>query len=350
MSGPRTLLVAGSAAALLFAASCAGPETMEKPAMEINGLKTIVVGDDNLQLGCMKSSLDHLGVDVSLPWLAGSTGHAFIISMTRGLCPSTPWNSLAGYYRSGQMTALGRNVGFELEVHAAESDDPALASKKRAALRACRDAIGAGRPCYGYYNFHYQMIAKVGEAGLYTVKGQGPLLSEGKGGFEVCIVRPGKPADDRTALKDGLTFALAHAEYDAAGGRKYGADAQNAHGLAAYDRWIAHIEKGDPGDMWRAAPAWYACRSLAADCLAEAQTRIPDETLTPLFRQAEEAYAEAAEHLKPLAEKFTERTARDHKAWLQDEAVRKSVLEHLRAARTADEKAMSILVQIAGGL
>jgi len=350
MNGSRMLLAIGGAATLLFAASCTGPETTGKPAMKLTGLKTIVVGDDNLQLGCIKSSLDYLDLDVSLPWIAGVTGHAFIISITRGLCPSTPWNSLAEYYRSGEMRALAEKAGFVLQYHAAGSDHPALAARKRAALRECRGAIAKGLPCYGYYNFHYQMIARAGPDGLYTVKGQGPLLAPGKDGFEICIVHPGKPADDRNALKDGINFAIAYSEFGRADGKEYGPDAPNAHGLAAWDRWIAHIEKGDPGSMWRAAPAWYACRSLAADCLTEARERIPDETLAPLFQQAEDAYAEVAEHLKPVAEKFTERTAKDHKAWLEDDATRDDVLKHLQAARAADEKAMTILVQIAAGL
>ena len=201
-----------------------------------------------------------------------------------------------------------------------------------------------------YHNFHYQMLARHDQKGLYTVKGQGPIPFGGKDGFELCVIRRGKPADDRTALKAGIEFALAYFASGSTPQGEHKADAHDAHGQAAWDRWIAHIEKGDPGNMWRPAPAWYACRHLAAQCLVEAQTRIPDEQLVVLFSQAGAAFADAASHLKPLADKFTGSTFNNHKKWLQDEATRHEVLKHLRAAKAADEKAMKLLERIVAAL
>ena len=37
------------------------------------------------RLGCIKGCLDYLGRDISLPWLYGCTGHAFIISLDPGV-------------------------------------------------------------------------------------------------------------------------------------------------------------------------------------------------------------------------------------------------------------------------
>jgi hypothetical protein len=58
------------------------------------------------------------------------------------------------------------------------------------------------------------------------------------------------------------------------------------------------------------------------------------------------AYARVAEHLKPIAERFTPKTGRKHKEWLKHAAIRKSVVENLRAARAADERAGKVLAQI----
>jgi hypothetical protein len=307
-------------------------------------LKTVVVAEDNLQIGCMRSCLDYLDADISTPWLAGTTGHAFIISIAKGLCPSTPEQSLAEYYRSGRMTELCRNAGFVLEHRFADSDDPVAAAKRSAAFAECRKAMRQGFPCYAYHNFHYQMLARHDQTGFYTVKGQGPVDREG--GFEVCIVRPCEPADDRAALKAALQFALEYADFGRTGEKKHGTDAGQAHGSAAYDRWIAHVEKGEPGAMWRAAPAWYGCRALAVQFFDEAQQRIGDAELAPLLKAARDAYAEVASHLKPIARRFTPATGKRHKQWLQDDATRNDVLTDLRAAKAADEKALGILAQI----
>ncbi len=220
----------------------------EGNAMEMKGLKTVVVAEDNLQMGCMRSCLNHLNANISTPWLAGMTGHAFVISITKGFCPSTPWNSLFDYYESGRMTELCRNAGVVLEHHAADSDDPDVAAKKKAAFAECRKAIRQGIPCFAYHNFHYQMLARCDEAGFYTVKGRGPIDPDKRGGFEVCIVRPCKPADDKAALKAALQFALAYAAADE---KRGGVADYNAHGSNAYDRWISYIGKGEPGSTWR---------------------------------------------------------------------------------------------------
>ena len=316
---------------------------------EIKGIRTIVYGDDNLQLGCVKSALELLGIDVSAPWLAGCTGHGFIISITTGICPSTPWNALAEHYRSGEMTKLGQNLGYELEYLCAESEDPQVEARRRKAFARAKEAIDSNLPCYVYENFHYQMLARHDEEGLYTVKGQGPISFGGKEGFEVCIIRRGKPASDRAALRAGIEFALAYLASGAPQG-EHAADAHHAHGPAAWDRWIAHVEKGDPGNMWRAAPAWHGCRNLAAKCMAEAQTRIPEAEMVALFGQAHAAYGEVAGHLKPVADKFTGATFNDHKEWLQDKPTRDEVLRRLRAAKAADEKAARLLTTIAAAL
>jgi len=313
----------------------------ENSTVEMKGLKTVVVAEDNLQLGCMRSCLNHLNADISTPWLAGTTGHAFIISITGGFCPSTPWNSLATYYRSGKMTELCRNAGFVLEHHWAESDDPDVAAKRKAAFAKCREAMQQGIPAFAYRSWHYQMLARCDEKGFYTVKGSGPIDPGKKDSFEVCIVRPCKPASDKAALKAAIEFALAYAAADE---KKPGSI--NAHGSNAYDLWISYIEKGNPGAMWRAAPAWYGCRALAVQFFDEAQRRIPDKDPAPLLKNARAAYAEVAGHLKPIAERFTPATGRKHKEWLKDAALRKSVVENLRAARAADEKALKLLAQI----
>ena len=41
-------------------------------------------------MGCIKGCLDYLGIDMSDAWLFGGTGHAFVINIPDGVCPSGP--------------------------------------------------------------------------------------------------------------------------------------------------------------------------------------------------------------------------------------------------------------------
>ncbi len=46
-------------------------------------------------LGAIKGCLDYMGLNVSLPWLFGATGHAFVLNVSDVVCPSGPtaWNT-----------------------------------------------------------------------------------------------------------------------------------------------------------------------------------------------------------------------------------------------------------------
>src|SRR6056297_2025177 len=63
------------------------------------------------QMACIEAALRYLGREVEAPWLYGATGHAFVLHIADGLCPSGPhtwegWSTLNG---------LGHNIGCELE-------------------------------------------------------------------------------------------------------------------------------------------------------------------------------------------------------------------------------------------
>lgn len=322
---------------------------------KLPGLAAQWIAEDNLQLGCLRGCLDFLGMDVSTPWLAGSTGHAFIISITRGVCLSSPWNSLAPYYRDGTMTKLGRNVGFELECHVSGDEDASLPTRRAEAWDSLRSAIDAGHPCYGYHNFCYQVISGYDDQGFYVGDGcpnagQGPFPFLTQDGYEVCIVKPGHPAKDRETVKDALEFSLEHAEFGGRGGGTYGPDADSAHGLAAYDRWIEAMEAGEPGGTWRAGRAWYGCRSLAVEFLDEAKLRMGGG-LSALLQEAQEHCRKVREYLKPVAEAYVEgREVVPIPPATSAEDTPAAAAEKLRAARAAEADALASLERIVAAL
>jgi hypothetical protein len=62
------------------------------------------------RLGCIAGCLEYLGRDVSLPWLYGGTGHAFIISLDPGVDVSSPdsWDHQPQF-------DLGPNLGYTVD-------------------------------------------------------------------------------------------------------------------------------------------------------------------------------------------------------------------------------------------
>ena len=157
------------------------------------------VGD--LQLGCMKGSLDYLGIEVSRPWLAGVTGQAFVIGIAPDVCLSSVSACLEDEYADGTMARLGRNLGYDLEYHRFDGRDP---NKRAIAWQRFQAAIDAGRPCYGYFNFCYQLYVGYDADGFYigdgaTNAGQGPfsMLDVDGDSWSLCIVGPaGSSSDD----------------------------------------------------------------------------------------------------------------------------------------------------------
>ena len=56
---------------------------------KLDGLTAEMTYVGDLHLGCLKGSLDYLGIPVTRPWLAGVTGQAFVIAIAPGICLSS---------------------------------------------------------------------------------------------------------------------------------------------------------------------------------------------------------------------------------------------------------------------
>ena len=273
---------------------------------ELDGLSAEMTYVGDLQLGCLKGSLDYLEIPVSRPWLAGSTGQAFVIAIADEICLSSVSCCLEEAYLDGTMTRLGENMGYHLEYHRFDGDDPGVQKKRDHGWNRLREAIDAGHPCYGYYNFCYQLLIGYDTDGFYigpgaTNAGQGPFTLQDSG--DLCIVSPGpSPSGDRRTVKDGLMFALAHAR---AGdpGQPHDLNAGLTYGAAAYGRWIAAMEAGKESGTWRAIDHYVRCRELAVQFLTEAEDRLGDE-IAPAIREARTAYQSVCNALWPIANAF----------------------------------------------
>ncbi len=316
---------------------------------KLDGLTAEMTYVGDLHLGCLKGSLDYLGIPVSRPWPAGVTGQAFVIAIAPGICLSSVASCLEGEYVDGTMARLGRNLGYELEYHRFEGMDPDQRSEAWDRLRA---AIDAGHPCYGYYNFCYQLFDGYDADGFYigdgaTNAGQGlfPMLDGDC--WDLCIVRPGgSPSDDATPVKDGLEFVARHARAtDDAGPRD--AEPEQAHGASAYRRWIAAVEAGELGGTWRAIDQYVRCRELAVEFLDEAEHRL-DPAASPAFRQARAIYQNVCDDLWPVADAFGQ--GKQPVPFGEPGSFHAEAADRLRSACDAETKGLAILAELAAAL
>lgn len=315
---------------------------------KLDGISAEMTYVGDLHLGCLKGSLDYLGIPVSRPWLAGTTGQAFTIGIVQQICLSSVFARLEEAYLDGTMTRLGKNLGYHLEYHRFAGDDPEAQQKREQGWNRLKDAIDAGHPCYGYYNFCYQLYVGYDEDGFYIGSGatnasQGPCTLQDSG--DLCIVSP-SPATasgDHNAVKDGLTFAVAHARAGDTG-QPHDVNAYVAYGRAAYDRWIAAMQAGKESGTWRAIDHYVRCRELAVQFLAEAEERLGDDVASTV-REARAEYQSVCDTLWPIADAFGQ--GKKPIPFGQPGSFHTEAAERLRDARDSETKGLALLERIA---
>jgi len=343
------LRMAGSLPALaVLPSGCVSPRSESGMMKKLDDLSAEMTYVGDLHLGCLKGSLDYLGIPVSRPWLAGATAQAFVIAIAEEVCLSSVSCCLEEAYLNGTMTRLGENLGYHLEYHRFAGDDPKVDEKRDHGWNRLREAIDAGHPCYGYYNFCYQLYVGCDDDGFYigpgaTNAGQGPCSLQDSG--DLCIVSPSPSSvsGDRQAVKDGLVFALEHAHAGDAG-HPHDLDAGLAYGASAYDRWIAAMEVGKESGTWRAIDHYVRCRDLAVQFLAEAEDRL-GEDFAATVREARAMYQHVAETLWPIANAFGQ--GKKPIPFGQPGSFHSEAADRLREARDTETKGLAALQQIA---
>jgi hypothetical protein len=298
-------------------------------------------------VGCIKGCLNYLGIDVSDAWLYGATGHAFVLNISPGLCPSGPTD-----WDTQQFLNLGRNIGYLVECvdEYCPKQNSDLRNAQERAWKHIRHAIDKELPCYGWELDipEYFVIYGYDETGYYI---SGPECDEGKGPIPrqylgrskigvvlVSSVRPTAPADARKTVCDALTYAL-----DIGHNRCKWTD--RTGGLKGYDKWIHDIEAGiaDRFGLGYNAAVWAECRRYAVEFLKQARERL-DNDLKPLFTAALGHYDTIAQKLKGVSDTYPFKEY-DGERTQVDEHSRK-VVEMLKHARDAEVAGLNILGEL----
>jgi len=246
-------------------------------------------------LGCLKAAAKYLNVPLSLGWLYGGTGHAFIINMHHTGCESGPTA-----WRIARIPNLANNLGMSVQGLWGSKSDKDFSAKKLRAYEAVKRALDNGMPCYGWELDipEYYCLTGYDNTGYYY---SGPTTGTASSGpkpwdelgeteigmLEVYFVETGYSTDSRIVVKEALEFALEHAhDSDAWTYPGY------KSGLRGYDSWISATREEGQNVLGLAynAAVWHECRHYAVEFLQEAKVRL-EGCARPELDRAIESYA-----------------------------------------------------------
>lgn len=299
-------------------------------------------------MGCIKGCLDYLGIEVSDAWLFGATGHAFVINIAPGLCPSGPTD-----WDTRPLVELGRNVGYVVEgtEEYCPDQEHGLSAAQERAWDHVRARIDEGLPCYGWELLapEFYVIYGYDEAGYYVSgpgcdEGKGPVPWRKLGASAIGVVfasgiRPAEPGDVRKTVRDALSFAL-----DIGYNRRKWTD--DAGGLVGYDVWIRTLQAGRAGrfGLGYNAAVWAESRKFAVGFLQEAQQRL-DAGLERLFGTAAGHYEVVARSLKTVSDTYPFDKKSEQESVAPDDRAH-ATMEILRQAREAEAAGLAILAEL----
>jgi hypothetical protein len=310
-------------------------------------------------MACMVSCAKYLKVPATPAWIYGASGHAFALNIHPVMCPSGPTA-----WAADLCDVLVANAGLIVEGTAANKGQPDFAARQEQIWRLVRQAIDAGRPCFGWEMSvpEWYVIYGYDGAGNYLYRnffGPGGKLPYRKlgtteiGWANVRTVRAGKPADDRKTLRDAAEFALEH------GAGKHSREKWHT-GLSGYDTWIKGMQ--DPNvqkhkvfgfGLAYNAQCWAQCRRYANLFLQEAAGRLKgDPALAALLTEAQQHYKTVGANLTAVAEAFPfdVKDEAGMNARAAEPARREKALQSLRAARAAEAEGLKVMAKIAAAL
>jgi hypothetical protein len=308
-------------------------------------------------IGCIKGAVDYLDLGISLPWIFGGTGHAFVMNIHEELCPSGPTA-----WRFQMLFELAPNLGYKTDGLVAfrnEKGSVEWEDAPEAAWDHIRKSIDANIPVYAwemkipeFYCVHGYDDVGYYYNGCLAEDGEGPKpwgeLGQTQIGYiEVCSVHPVKPAPPEKAVKVAFEKVLWFAKNpEGFVFPKY------ASGLKAYDYWMKFLDgtveyqEGHAHGIGYNAEVWTECRRFAVDFLYEAKDKVGQHA--DLFDEAIGHYTEVRENLNCIAGIYPFHACQ--LSYLLDADKRKWATKHLQLARDAEEKGLNTLAKMAEAL
>ena len=304
-------------------------------------------------IGCIKGCVDHLDLDISLQWIFGGTGHAFVMNIHEELCPSGPtaWKCVMLY-------ELAPNLGYKTDGVLSFKEGGGCTEwdeAPEAAWNFTRKKLDENIPVYAWEMKvpEYYCVHGYDETGYYyngclADDGEGPkpwqeLGQTEIGLIDVTAVHPGEAASPEKVVKEAFEKVLWFATNpEGFVFPKY------ASGLKAYDNWMKFLDgsveyrEDHTHGIGYNSEVWSECRKYAVDFLYEAKNKIGQHA--ELFDEAIKHYTEVRENLNCVANLFPFLTRQ--LSYLQDEHRRTEAIKYLRNARAAEEKGLNIIEEL----
>ena len=293
---------------------------------------------------CLKA----LGHDVDLADVAGASGYAFVISVSKDLCPSGPtvfdWG---GLIRGINMLARSVVCFTSIDCHTGEHICDRTREHAKHVYELVESEIKAGRPCVLWGTYVPEFGVAVGvDDGKYIVKTfrecmkqeQPPIPYDGvdaPGGPYMM----GFPSPTNFTLKGNTDkFIVAQAVNLMLGPNPFPG---YGLGLDGYDVWIDSIEecKADKFGNAYNTQCYAEGRHFARDFVKKAAGR--NEKVKDVLDEAVKHYDDAVEAMDRLAKLFPfSIPVGDH---LDDEDTRKEAIKTLKDAKKAEKSAVKAL-------
>jgi hypothetical protein len=162
--------------------------------------------------------------------------------------------------------------------------------------------------------------------------------------LEMYWVEPMRVSDDRSVVKEALLFALEYANAP----KKWINEGWSA-GPAAYDQWIENLLVPQPNGfgLSYSGQCWAECRYFAVQFLEEAGERLGG-TISQKMKNAALAYRDVSNGLSAVAELLPFHGRKQE--YMEDAERIQEVVEHLRAAKSAELKGLDLLRDIVRSL
>ena len=260
-------------------------------------------------LGCLDGCFEYYGIEISKPWLYGTTGHGFILNIAEDICPSGPtaWNTAMIFQQT-------RKLGAEISGILAWKNDTDFSQKQEDAWNHIKKAINNNQPCYGWQIGEipdFDIIYGYDDVGYYyrgyrSEEGSGPrpwkeVGTTGVPLLEMYRVNRIRPVDDKITIKNAFQLVLEHSKNP----KEWIQYPKYKSGLEGYNQWVNAIAAGNAvsfGNAYNAA-LWAECRIMAVEFLKEAQERLGSQ-YNLLFEKAISYYDAVARNLTKLTEMY----------------------------------------------
>ncbi len=297
-------------------------------------------------IGCYHGCSKYLCFDMSVSWISGGSGHAFIMNIDpKGLCPSGPtafknWVINANIGRLGMMTTP---VG-------STKDFPRFPAKQKEAWELAKESLNYDVPVIAWevYVPEFYVVNGYDDNGYFASGALDEKLTKSVpwdklgttdiGWLWLASVSKEEPKPDIEILKGVIDFTLKFATT-----RDYLHD-NYVSGLEAYDGWINALSSKEAvynGASYNAA-VWAECRYHAGKFLSEMKTKLPGMA-DPEFDELIKLYGKIAEDLKTVSEIFPFEMKTDK---ITDDSKINRAIDALKSAKENEKNALKTLVKI----